>query len=99
MKVLEREKTPEGVDIQIEDWTNDYDCFKTISIVAYPIAERKPQNRITWTTAGRPFRIDINRKWNNNEEVMNAFELLRTGAKTIKEFADQFWDLWHIEML
>lgn len=99
MKVLERAKTPEGFDIQIEDWTEDYSCFNTLSIGAYPRSERIPKSRTSYVTAGETFRVSINREFKNNEEVRKAFEELKQGIKTVKDFASQFWDLWHIEML
>lgn len=39
MKVLERAKTPEGFDIQIEDWEEDYSFMNIHSLTAYPIAK------------------------------------------------------------
>ena len=98
MRVLERAKTPEGFDIQIEDWTEDYSCFDVLSIGTYPKSERLPQSRKTWVIPGEEFRCSINR-FACNEEVQRAFEDLKQGTKIVKDFADQFWDLWHVEML
>lgn len=89
MKVLERAKTLEGYDIQIEDWTNDYSCFDTFSIAAYPIAQRTSDSK--WIKEGKPFRLSINR-FNTNEEVHQAYADLTNGARTLKDFADQFWN-------
>lgn len=99
MKVLERAKTPQGIDIQIEDWTEDYSCFDTLSIAAYPKSERMPKSRKSYVTPGETFRVSINRGFTNNEDVRKAFEELKQGVKTVKDFANQFWDLWHVEML
>lgn len=89
MKVLETAKTPEGYDIQVEDWTKDYSCFKTLSIGAYPIAQRTSDGK--WIEGGKPFRLDINR-FNTNEEVHQAYADLISGVKTLKDFTSQFWN-------
>lgn len=100
MKVLERATTPDGTKIQIEDWTQDYDCFKTLSIATYPIALKKPTSKETpFFEINKPFRVAINRNWTNDNEVKNAFEELKAGTKNIKDFSEQFWDLWHAECL
>lgn len=100
MKVLERATTPDGIKIQIEDWKEDYSCFDTLSIATYPIMQRLPQSiKLYFTESGRPFRVDINRDWKNDEDVLRAFEDLKNGRKKITDFANQFWNLWNIECL
>lgn len=89
MKVLERAKTPEGTDIQIEDWKEDYSCFNVLSIATYPIAKNTSKHR--WVEGGQRFRLDINR-FNNDEEVYQAFNDLISGKKQITDFAGQFWN-------
>jgi hypothetical protein len=89
MKVLERAKTPEGIDIQIEDWKEDYSCFNVLSIAAYPIAKNTSKYR--WIEGGKRFRLDIN-KFNNDEEVKQAFNDLANGVKQITDFAEQFYN-------
>lgn len=90
MKVLERAKTPEGIDIQIEDWRNDYSCINTLNIATYPIAKRSSEYR--WITDGKPFRLDISRDFNNDEEVYQAFKDLISGNKIIADFSEQFYN-------
>ena len=100
MKVLERATTPNGTKIQIEDWTQDYDCFKTLSIATYPIATRKPiTTEIPFFEMNKPFRVDINRDWKSNDEVKKAFEELKNGTKNILDFGKHFWDSWNVECL
>lgn len=100
MKVLEKATTPDGTKIQIEDWTQDYDCFKTLSIATYPMAIKKPHTKnIPMFEIYRTFRVEINRNWANNDEVRKAFDELKNGTKHIKDFSEQFWDSWHAECL
>lgn len=100
MKVLEKAIMPDGTKIQIEDWKEDYSCFDTLSIATYPITQRLPQSKkLYFHESGRPFRVDINRGWNNDEEVKKAFENLKNGKKSVKDFSGQFWDLWNAECL
>ena len=100
MQVIERAIMPDGTKIQIEDWKADYSCFDTLSIAAYPIMQRLPQSiKLYFQESGKPFRVDINRDWKNDEEVRKAFEDLKNGIKSIKDFADQFWNLWCAECL
>lgn len=100
MKVLERAKMPDGTKIQIEDWKEDYSCFDTISIAAYPVMKRLPQSKqLHFTESGKPFRVDINRDWKNDDEVKNAFIRLANGEAKLMDFCEQFWDLWNAECL
>lgn len=100
MKIIEKATTPNGIKIILEDWKKDYSCFNTLSIAAYPIMQKLPQSRpLFYHTPGNPFRVDINRGWANDDEVKKAFEDLRNGIKEIKDFANQFWDLWNAECL
>lgn len=100
MKILEKALTPDGTKIQIEDWREDYSCFSTLSIGAYPIMKRLPQSqKLYWHKPGEKVRISIDRGFNNDQEVINAFEDLKTGKKSIKDFSNHFWDLWTAECL
>lgn len=88
MKVLERAKTPDGFDIQIEYWKEDYSFMDVNCIAAYPIA--KNSSKWQWIKAGEEFRLDI-KGFNNNEEVMQAFIDLTNGTKSIEDFSEQFY--------
>lgn len=100
MKVLERATTPDGTAIQIEDWTESRDCFKTLSIGAYPIMNRKPTSiNALFLEVNEPIRISIHRDWKDNEEVRKAFDDLKNGTKNIKDFSKRFWNLWAAECL
>lgn len=100
MKIIERATMPDGTKIQIEDWTKDYSCFNTLSIAAYPIMQRLPQShKLYFHESGKPFRVDINRDWKNDDEVKKAFSELQNGIKEVKDFANQFWDSWCAECI
>ena len=40
MKILEKATTPDGIDIQIEDWSDTYSFMNILSIGVYPIAKQ-----------------------------------------------------------
>ena len=100
MKVLEKAITPDGVKIQIEDWRVDYSCFNTISIAAYPTMRSLPKSKkLHFNEPGNKFRVSIDRGFNNDQEVLNAFEELKTGKQSIMDFSKHFWDPWCAECL
>ena len=85
MQVLERAKTPNGIDIQIEDWSGE------LTIGAYPIAKASR----TFQRAGERFRLTIaSNEYSGytNEQVRADYEMLKTGEKTIEDLAEHFWD-------
>jgi len=88
MKVLERAKTPDGIDIQIEDWKKSYSCVNVLNIAAYPIA--KNTSHWGWIRAGEKFRLQIDR-FKNDKEVKQAFNDLINGTKQLTDFADQYY--------
>ena len=89
MKVLERAATPDGTKIQIEDWKEDYSFINVLSIATYPMAKNTSKYR--WVESGKTFRLDIN-KFNNDEEVYQAFNNLVNGDKQITDFSEQFFN-------
>lgn len=100
VKILKKDIMPDGTKIQLEDWSEDYSCFDTLHIAAYPILKRVPQSRkFYWAMPGDRFRVEIVRGFNNDQEVLTAFEELKTGKKSIIDFSNQFWDFWHVECL
>ncbi len=100
MKILQEARTPQGIEIQIEDWTQDYSFIKTVSITAYPIA--KNTGKYGWIRGGENFHLGITREWASNEEVYSAFNELVNGTKKLEDFADRFYngekDQWYLGM-
>ncbi len=100
MKVLLRDKMPDGTDIQIEDWTKDNNIRNTLTIGAYPIA--KNTGKYKWIKAGDRFRLSIDRGFTTDEEVKKAFNDLKEGKKKLEDFSEYFWNLekdqWYLGM-
>lgn len=93
MKVLERASTPTGVKIQVEDWREDYPTVcNAISLAAYPTCQNYVNEGYFFPKPGERFRFDTFGRWASNEEVWQAFEGLRTGVRSLKEFEDHLWD-------
>jgi hypothetical protein len=89
MKVLDRAVTPDGTKIQIEDWKETYSFCNIYDIGTYPIAKNTSKYR--WVEGGKEFRLTLTR-FNSNEESKQAFADLISGAKTITDFADHFYN-------
>ena len=81
MEVIKRGKTPDGVDIQIENWNGSFD------IGAYPIAKnaKKP-----WIDSGERFRLTLSGF--NGDEVKWAFNGLVSGEIKLSELEDYYWN-------
>ena len=75
MKVLERTKTPSGIDIQIEDWADTYPNIYGYgeTLAAFPKTITNPDNRI---------RLEI--EFNSYEETKEALRALEAGGKRTK---------------
>lgn len=89
MKVLERAKTIEGFDIQVEDWSENYPSFIIHDIAIYPIAAKTSKSK--WIEGGKTFRLHLSR-FNSIEEVYQTFNDLQTGNKTIADLKEHFWN-------
>jgi len=81
MEVIKRGKTPDGVDIQIEDWNGRFD------IGAYPIAKnaKKP-----WIDSGERFRLTLSGF--NEDEAKWVFDKLVSGEMTLADLNGYFWN-------
>ena len=102
MKVVRKAKTPDGVDIQLEDWTenasvNDY------AIGVYPMAQRS--GKWGWIRGGERFRISIHTneyKGYFHDDLVQDFEALKSGEKKVEDLAEHFWngekDMWFLGM-
>ena len=90
-KILERAVTPDGINIQIEDWTEIYpDTYKAYNIGCYPVA--KQTGRYGLIKKGDKFRCNIE-NFTDNAKVKEVFELLKSGEKTIYDFEKNIIDL------
>lgn len=101
MKVLQMDKMPDGTDIQIEDWREDYPTtFDTVSIAAYPVAKNTGRYRLV--QGGKRFRVSMCREWKTNDEVNGVYAKLISGEVNLNALSDHFWngdkDRWHLGM-
>lgn len=107
MKIIEHAITPDGTEINLEDWSHDnsekFPDLYELTIAAYPIA--KNSGAYDWVRKGQPFRLTISQnKFQNysNEAVMADFEALKNGTKILEDLASHFWngekDMWYLGM-
>lgn len=90
MKILEKATTPNGIEIQLEDWSNGICSYKS-QIGAYPIAK----HNLMWIKQGEKFRLNIYAsEYSNysNDDVKSDFEALKSGEKTLEDLAPHFWN-------
>ena len=101
MRVLEKAQTPDGVDIQLEDWTDVYNDVYIIG--AYPVAQRT--SKYGWLKGGRTFRLSIHAneyKEYLHDDLVLDYEALKSGQKKLDDLAEHFWngkkDMWYLGM-
>ena len=91
MRVVDKNKLPDGTVIQIEDWKSDYPgTFNTLTIAAYPIA--KNTSKYMWVRKGEIFRLELLRGFKTDEYVKDLFEKLVNGTVKLEDLSDHFWD-------
>ena len=97
MKVLEKATTPNGIEIQLEDWsdknTEEYSDLYGLVIGAYPIAKNTSKYKLV--VSGEKFRLHIaTNKYSNysNDDVKLDFEALKSGEKTLEDLSEHFWN-------
>lgn len=86
MQVIKRSKMPDGTDIQIENWKEDYDFIKTLYIAAYPIAKESNDFVIK---RNQKFRLELSR-FSSDDKVLDLFQKLESGKITLKKCVDYF---------
>lgn len=107
MKVLEKSAMPNGIEIQLEDWsdkdTGRYPNLYGLQIGAYPYARNTGKYR--WIENRRVFRLTISTNKHNgysNEHIRADFEALKSGAKQLEDLSEHFWnkekDMWYLGM-
>lgn len=107
MKVLERAKMPDGVEILLEDWSdhnnNDDPEVYGMEIGAYPIAKRSGPNG--FVKEGKIFRLAIkeNRSLNySRDNIRTDFEALKKGNKKLEDLSEYFFNRekaeWYLGM-
>jgi hypothetical protein len=107
MKIIERSVTPNGIAIQLEDWSEgnskEYPDIYGLTIGAYPIA--KNTGKWGWVQGGKKFRLSISlNKYMNymNDNVKADYAALKSGEKKLEDLAEHFWnrekDMWYLGM-
>lgn len=95
MFVIEKGITPDGISIQIEDWSESYPNTykKNATIGFYPVAVHDiiREDYPHWTPypkRGARFRADL--EFDSEAEAKAAFESLKSGEKTYMDYLDNY---------
>lgn len=94
MQIIRKGTTPNGTDIQIEDWSKDYSCYnKNATIGFYPIALKSVyrEDHPDWTPypkRGKTFRASFD--FETEADALEAFVLLENGCKCFMDYIDHF---------
>jgi len=96
MKVVIKDKMPDGTDIQIEDWSENYPNVHKFGdlVVAYPISKYITLDE--HIRQGERFRCELNFK--THEQALEAFENLKNGTKTLLDY-DLYINIKHYKLL
>lgn len=87
MKTIKEGKMPNGVAIQIEDWSEIYSFYPEAStLAAYPTSKKSHPGAYS-PKGNEMFRADFN--FPSAEETVLAFEQLVAGDKTLSDFVPQ----------
>lgn len=85
MKVIRRDKMPNGTDIQQEDWSMDYDCFSPKSTIAvYPVAIMTNGSGLI----GRGDRFRLTLDFDTEEQANKCYENLISGKAKINDYKE-----------
>jgi len=90
MQVLQKAITPDGIAIQIEDW-RDLVPSALLLLVAYPAAKRDCE--FGFSKAGQIIRLNLfagRDSFKSDDEVISAFEAMKTGSKQLDDFSNYF---------
>ncbi|MBP2015735.1 hypothetical protein [Anaerococcus degeneri] len=81
MQVLEKTKTPRGIDIQIEDWSENFPEVYGYSdtLAAFPKTITNPDNQV---------RLEI--QFKSYEEAKEAMKALEAGEKELRDYRENF---------
>ena len=93
MQIIRKETTPNGTDIQIEDWSEDYPGTfkKNATIGFYPMALNSiyhDEGFPEYPKRGETFRSEFD--FNTEEEAKEAFDSLQSGEKSFMDFLDNY---------
>lgn len=89
MRIIEKGKMSNGTDMQIEDWSDNYDSHKKNATIAfYPVAQNSIYTfgSIPYPQKGKTFRASLD--FQNEEDAREAFELMKQGKKSYMDYLD-----------
>ena len=108
MKIMHKGTTPNGIKIQLEDWsehnTEEYPDLYGLTIGAYPIAKNSGAYGIIRAHECFRLQISANKYANYSEEdVFSDYNRLLDGEKALQDLAPHFWngkkDEWYLGMV
>lgn len=85
MKVIRKSKTFSNIDIQQEDWSEDYSCYsKNSTIAVYPTSIMRNESGLIGR--GDKFRLELS--FDTEEQANECYENLISGKAKINDYKE-----------
>ena len=104
MKIIKKGAMPDGTNIQIEDWSEDYPgtYARAETLAAYPVATKTHWRdtgscNIAYPRERERFRASFN--LGSEDAANSAFAALLAGEAKLKDFAEKMHDPQYSECL
>lgn len=96
MRIIKKGIMPNGTKIQIEDWSEDFNCFSRCgTVAAYPIAKASIQKSEKYNSIwGATYYPEVHRKFRASFNfecgifAEQVFDKLISGENQLKDFAE-----------
>ena len=89
MTILQREHSPDGILIPLEDWSCEYKAAKNATIALYPVAQNNIcNNGRTYPKKGKLFRVSFD--FESAAEAQSAFFSIISGKKNILDYLNKY---------
>lgn len=87
MRIVKKDVMPNGIGIQIEDWSEDYTSMKKESTLAvYPVAKESRERQSGWCYPKRGEQFRLAMDFNSSTDANAAFEALVKGKKKFRDY-------------
>jgi len=87
MTIIKKGVMPDGTNIQIEDWHDNYDFMPRASTIAsYPISKTTKEGSFA-PKAGEQYRFAFD--FEDTDSALMAFEALISGSKVLADYRDK----------